>query len=117
MTQTELAKKIGVNKQLIYKYETGTITNIPSDRIEIIAKELETTPAYLMGWDDTKKSNAEDELFIQLEKNLGLITCETIKLFIRLDELDKVEIRGEMKQMLKAEKYSTQERLSRGKSM
>lgn len=50
--QTELAKRIKVSKQLLYKYENNIVTNIPSDRIEEIATALLTTPAYLMGWKD-----------------------------------------------------------------
>lgn len=52
LSQTELAKKINSSKQTLYKYENGIITNIPSDKIELLATVLETTPAYLMGWDD-----------------------------------------------------------------
>lgn len=40
ITQTDFAKAIGVSKQTLYKYENGIVTNIPSDRIEIIAKAL-----------------------------------------------------------------------------
>lgn len=52
LSQGELAEKTNTSKQNIYKYEKGIITNIPSDRIELIANALNTTPAYLMGWDD-----------------------------------------------------------------
>ena len=52
MTQVDLARKIGCTKQTLYKYESGIITNIPSDKIEKIANVLGTTPAYLMGWDE-----------------------------------------------------------------
>ena len=52
LTQTDLAKLIGVSKQNLYKYENGIITNIPSDKIEALAHVLNTTPAYLMGWED-----------------------------------------------------------------
>ena len=51
LTQAKLAKRIGVKQQTIQKYENGIVTNIPSDRIEAIAKALEVTPAYLMGWE------------------------------------------------------------------
>ncbi len=54
MSQTTLAEKSGISKQSLYKYEMGIITNIPSDKIEVIAKMLSTTPSYLMGWDDKK---------------------------------------------------------------
>lgn len=49
-TQTDFAADCGISKQLLYKYENSIITNIPTDRIELFARELGTTPAYLMGW-------------------------------------------------------------------
>lgn len=55
MSQTDLAEKIGTTKQNIYKYENGIITNIPSDKIEALAMALFTSPAYLMGWSDSRR--------------------------------------------------------------
>lgn len=51
MTQEDLGKAAKTTKQNIYKYETGIITNIPAVKIGLIAKALNTTPAYLMGWE------------------------------------------------------------------
>ena len=51
LTQEDIAKKIGVAIQTIYKYENEIVTNIPLDKLEKIAKALQTTPAYLMGWE------------------------------------------------------------------
>lgn len=53
MTLEELALKVGTRRQTLSRYETGKITNIPSDKIEKIAKALNTTPAFLMDWEDT----------------------------------------------------------------
>lgn len=50
--QTELADRVGISKQTLYKYENGIITNIPSDKIEAISKVLNMSPGYLMGWSD-----------------------------------------------------------------
>ena len=50
LSQTDLAKKVGISKQTLYKYETGIVTNIPSDKIESISHAIHVTPAYLMGW-------------------------------------------------------------------
>ena len=50
LSQVELAEKIGVSKQLLYKYENNIVTNIPSDKIEQIAVLCHTMPAILMGW-------------------------------------------------------------------
>lgn len=59
MSQVDLANKIGVKKQTLYKYENNIITNIPSDKIENICKVLETSPAYIMGWE---KNLSEDNI-------------------------------------------------------
>ena len=44
ISQTDLAQKMGVIKQTLYKYETGIVTNIPSEKIEAAAKALGVTP-------------------------------------------------------------------------
>lgn len=53
ISQVALADAIGEKKQTVYKYETDRITNIPIENIESMAKVLNTTPSYLMGWDDS----------------------------------------------------------------
>lgn len=55
ISQTELAEKIGEAKQTIYKYESGIITNIPISKLELIAKALNSSPAYLTGWEKGKE--------------------------------------------------------------
>lgn len=52
MSQTDLAERVKISKQTLYKYETNVVTNIPSDKIEAIAKVLSVSPAYLMGWSE-----------------------------------------------------------------
>lgn len=52
MSQVDFADKINVSKQTLYKYENGIITNIPSNKIEAIAKLCDVSPAYLMGWEE-----------------------------------------------------------------
>ena len=49
-TLDEVAAKVGVSRQTIQRYESGVISNIPSDNIEKLAAALDTTPAALMGW-------------------------------------------------------------------
>ena len=56
ITQTELADMIGTTKQNVYKYENGLITNIPSDKIELMAETFDVSPAYIMGWIDSTKN-------------------------------------------------------------
>ena len=61
ISQTELAIAIGVSKQTLYKYENDIITNIPSDKIEAIAKITNVTPAYIMGW--TEEISTQREIY------------------------------------------------------
>lgn len=56
MSQTELANKIDVSKQTLYKYENNIVTNIPSDKIEAIAKALNVSPSYIMDWSASDSS-------------------------------------------------------------
>lgn len=51
-TADALAKLLNKNRATIYRYENGDIENMPIDVLEPLAKALNTTPAYLMGWQD-----------------------------------------------------------------
>lgn len=51
LSADHLADVLGKNRSTIYRYESGYIENMPIEILEPIAKALQTTPAYLMGWD------------------------------------------------------------------
>lgn len=61
LTQEELGRLCGTTKQTIFKYETGVVTNIPLDRLDIIADSLQTTTAYLMGWEKEKPTAGQGD--------------------------------------------------------
>lgn len=78
MTLEEVAKAVGVTRATIQKYENGIISNIPSDKIEALARVLRTTPAYLMGWDtDTNSTTEKDTL--KPQKTRQYITLEKVE--------------------------------------
>lgn len=63
LTQEELGKRCGTTKQTIYKYEIGKVTNIPLDRLEMIAEAVGVSSSTLLGWDNGKdKPTASDGL-------------------------------------------------------
>lgn len=66
LSQVELAEKINVSKQTLYKYENNIITNIPSNKIEEIAQVCSVSPAYLMGWDNCP--SVKDNQTLQLRE-------------------------------------------------
>ncbi|MDD3140220.1 MAG: helix-turn-helix domain-containing protein [Lachnospiraceae bacterium] len=96
-TQVDLAAEINVSKQTLYKYENDLITNIPSDKIELIAEKCNATPEYLMGWnkneiitchdcglsydasyaDDVEAHSREHELWESASKKFGKLYCYT----------------------------------------
>ena len=71
LTQTDLGRICGTTKQTIYKYETGTITNIPLDRLELIAQAVHVPAAELMGWKNRNSAaplvNSDSDLTSYLE--------------------------------------------------
>lgn len=82
MTYQTLSDKTGISKSSLQRYETGAIKNMPLDKIEVISKALNTTPAYLMGWtknDNEKELDLESLGLIKIKKKkialLGSIAC------------------------------------------
>ena len=56
-TADALAKLLNKNRATIQRYENGDIENMPIDVLEPLAKALNTTPAYLMGWQEPHQQN------------------------------------------------------------
>lgn len=83
LTQEELAKLLNTKRQTIHKYEKGIVTNIPSDRIEALARILDTTPEYILGWEPMTQEE---------QKNSDAIADITNKLFINKDFLSVVSM-------------------------
>ncbi len=70
MTQEDVAKRLNVAVQTIYKYEKGIVTNIPLDKLELLAKVLDTTTTYITGWNtsDTVTSQFPNLYSIETKK-------------------------------------------------
>lgn len=58
MSAEEMGAKLGKDRSTIYRYENGFIENLPLDILEPIAEVLQTTPQYLMGWQETQQKNS-----------------------------------------------------------
>ncbi len=78
LTLSQLAHAIGTSKQTISRYEKGIISNIPKEKIELLAHALEVTPSELMGWEsDMLYERFENVLPIGTRRvpMLGQIAC------------------------------------------
>ena len=99
VTQTELADAVGTTKQNIYKYETGIITNIPSDRVEAIAKYFNVSPAYLMGWEEPHYGNRIMEVRIANNYTIEDLANKTNIDVNRLRDFEKDKIQPELSEL------------------
>lgn len=71
MTVDELAYKLGKNRATIYRYERGDIENLPLDVLEPLANALNTTPGYLMGWEEENNDSKQHGVNIKLIDTIG----------------------------------------------
>ena len=99
ISQTGLENAGKKSKQTLYKYENNIITNIPFDKIELIADCLSTSPSYIMGWAEYDLSNVKNiESMPEMVKVplIGTIACgepilaqENIEDYINMPEKTK----------------------------
>lgn len=83
LTLEELGKAIKVSRQTIYKYEMGIIKNIPMSKIKALSFLLDTSPSYLMGWQDDRVSDSSANKLYENIRN------RRIELELTQDELAK----------------------------
>lgn len=118
LSAEKLAEKLGVSKTTIYRYEKGEIEKFPIELVEPIAKALNTTPAYIMGWevkddiniiynqledsrqrkvysyakyelDEQNKLNHSDDILIAAHKNDNLTDEEEAEVQAYIDKIKK----------------------------
>ena len=87
----EVAEKLNKNRATIYRYESNDIENLPVNILEPLAKVLNTTPSYLMGWD--KELDTYKENFIKFSKahNKNYFEKEILKNLNQLNDTGKKE--------------------------
>ncbi|WP_040328562.1 helix-turn-helix domain-containing protein [Clostridium ihumii] len=92
LSYQDLANKTGLSKSTLQRYETGSIKNMPLDKLEILAEALNIEPYYLMGWDikkDTTLSKNEIALLDKYNKLNDLGKSEANKRVSELTEIYK----------------------------
>lgn len=83
MSQSELADKIHVKRQTLYKYENDIITNIPSDKIEEIARVLDSSESFIMRWENVPNPSDTDS-HMELIELFNSLSDENKKTIIKL---------------------------------
>ena len=67
MTLEDVSKYINIGVPTIYKYENGDVTNIPSDKIEMLARLYNVSPSFIMGW-EPENEDGQPDIVLQDEK-------------------------------------------------
>lgn len=90
MSVDKLADLLGKNRATIYRYESDEIESMPTTILEPLANALQTTPSYLMGWDEGNRYFHLNLDFLLRLKEIDLsklssatnISIERVKLFL-----------------------------------
>lgn len=59
-TLKEVAEKLGINPQSVYKYEHDIVTNIPIKNLEKMAEIYGISPKVLLGWGNNEQEESHD---------------------------------------------------------
>lgn len=97
----DLAQKTNMSKSTLQRYETGSIKNMPIDKLSVIANALNVDPIWLLGFTTTKSST-----------EYSLEDAEHLKNFRKLNDLGRAKVIAytsdliDNKKYLKAEEFS-----------
>ncbi|AAL96794.1 helix-turn-helix domain-containing protein [Clostridium perfringens] len=84
LTVDEVAKKLNKNRATVYRYESNDIENLPISILEPLAEILQTTPSYLMGWEDNELNSYENLNKSKKLKELILSRYNSIREFSKI---------------------------------
>ena len=65
LTLADIAKAVGVSEATVQRWESGKIKNLRYERIPALAAALHTTPAYLMGWEESPEETASSKAMLR----------------------------------------------------
>lgn len=75
------------------KYEKETVDNIKKSVVEKIAQALDTTPSYLMGWDNYESQvKTELDTIVSVSKLFGEDSVEILSIFTKLNEIGRKKL-------------------------
>lgn len=68
----DVAESMEISKSTLQRYETGKIRNLPLHQLAPLAKALDTTPDWLLGWNSShNQPSTLDYEFLSLMQSLG----------------------------------------------
>ena len=101
-----LADLTGMSKSTLQRYETGGIKNIPLDKLKTLAKALEVSPEWIMGWNlpasikSDQSINSSQAIMMYPPKYLDE---DTVRKVLELYEDEETRVLLDIKRDLKKE--------------
>lgn len=114
LTQKVVAEAIGVQRTTYSQYEKGS--NGPTRRLKELAEFFNVSIDYILckekepnGTGSSNNTLTLTKILNFIEMNYGVDAVTAFEAYCQLDDIDRAEIRGEIKHMLKADKYLEKE--------
>ncbi len=73
MTLLALAQAVGVREATVQRYESGAIRNIKQATLAKLAEALQTTPGWLMGWEEPAGNARGEKAYNGLQTKVLLL--------------------------------------------
>ncbi|MDU2491662.1 MAG: helix-turn-helix domain-containing protein [Clostridium celatum] len=113
----DVAKMLNKNRATIYRYESNDIENLPLSILEPLSKILQTTPAFLMGWEINNQSlvpltdNEEFQILIgEFSAKNDSFKKQIVKGLLKLKDRESWELVAKIiEKLAQAEENSTKE--------
>lgn len=86
MTQEELGKAVGLQRAAINKYEKGIVESIKRTTIIKLAEVLNTTPSYLVGYEDDEEISELTAIQEELMEKIYELTPDNQRTLIGIVE-------------------------------
>lgn len=111
----DVAKMLNKNRATIYRYESNDIENLPLSILEPLSKILQTTPAFLMGWEINNQSlgpltdNEEFQILIgEFNAKNDSFKKQIVKCLLKLKDRESWELVAKIiEKLAQAEENST----------
>ena len=92
LSQDELARRLGYkSRSSINKIEKDA-SGLPQTKIAAIASVLQTTPSYIMGWEEVqKKNNATADIVVRLRSDDEFLSTIEVISKLNAEELSSIK--------------------------